>query len=81
MQIRSQIALSSEDHRRAKKRAAELGVSLAEYIRQLVARDLHAPDAAADPSLLFDLGSSGGSDVALSKDVYLGEAAESAHAE
>jgi hypothetical protein len=74
MQARTQLVLDSEAHRRAKARAAELGISLAEYLRRLVARDLGEPVAGADPSEVFDLGDSGGSDVARHKDAYLAEA-------
>lgn len=60
--------------RRAAKRAAELGISLTHYVRILVARDLIAPERRADPSAMFDLGESGGSDVARHKDRMIGEA-------
>lgn len=68
--------LDAEDHRRAKQRAAEMNVSLAEYIRRLVARDLGARRQAARPELLFDLGTSGGSDIARHKDEYLAQAVD-----
>lgn len=74
MMSRTQITLDREIHRRARKRAAELGVSFAEYIRRLVARDIAAPRAAADPSIIFALGRSGGSDVAANKDAMIAEA-------
>jgi hypothetical protein len=77
MPQRTQISLPPEDHRRARARAADLGVSLAEYIRQLVARDLHAEREAAPVDALFGLGSStDGSDVSIRKDAYVGEAIE-----
>lgn len=74
MMQRTQVLLEPSEHRRARLRSAELGISLAEYIRRLVRRDLGGPSAAADASRLFALGDSGGSDVATSKDEYLGEA-------
>jgi hypothetical protein len=75
MAQRTQISLPPEDHRRARARASELGISLAEYIRRLVARDLHDERQAAPVSALFDLGSSGAeADIATHKDAYLGEA-------
>jgi hypothetical protein len=75
MAQRTQISLPPEDHRRARARASELGVSLAEYIRRLVARDLHSERGAAPVDTLFDLGSSGESaDVSTRKDDYVGEA-------
>lgn len=76
--MRTQVSLDPELHRRARERAADLGISLAEYVRRLLARDLTAPRAAADPSIVFDLGDSGGSDVARHKDRYSGEAVEGA---
>jgi hypothetical protein len=76
MVARTQISLNPELHRRAKARAAELGVSLAEYLRRLVAEDLEGPRHSADPSAIFNLGDSGGSDVARLKDEYVGEAVE-----
>ena len=76
MMIRTQIALDAEQHRAAKRKAAELGVSLAEYMRRLVDRDLERPHGGGDMSHLFGAGDSGGSDVAKHKDEYLGEAVE-----
>lgn len=79
MMERTQISLSPEDHRRAKARASELGISLAEYIRRLVRRDLGGARAGADPASIVALGDSGGSDVARLKDRYLDEAARAEH--
>lgn len=76
MMIRAQISLDPELHRKAKDRAAKLGVSLAEYLRRLVARDLDQPRPAADRSVIFNLGDSGGSDVARFKHEYVEEAIE-----
>ena len=67
---RVQVSLTPEEDRRARARAAELGISFAAYIRRLVARDL------AEPQALFDLGDSGGSDVARAKHRYAGEAVQ-----
>jgi hypothetical protein len=80
MAVRTQIGLDPQEHRRAKRRAAELGISLAEYIRRLVARDLGEVRRTASPELIFDLGSSEGADIALRKDEYLGEAVERSRA-
>jgi hypothetical protein len=74
MPQRTQITLPGEDHRKAKQRAAELGISLAEYLRRLVARDLGGTPAQTSPEALFDLGGSGAGDVASSKDVLVGAA-------
>ena len=74
MMVRTQISLSADDHRRAKRRAADLGVSLAEYVRRAIARDLGAAERPADAAVLFALGDSGRSDVASSKDARVADA-------
>ena len=80
MMSRTQITLSPENHRQARRRAAELGISLAEYIRRLVDRDLQeASSARTDISVIFGLGDSGGSDVATHKHEYVGEAVDALH--
>jgi hypothetical protein len=58
MNVRSQITLDPETQRRAHAKAAELGISFAEYIRRLVAQDLGAPKPKLDISAVFNLGSS-----------------------
>jgi hypothetical protein len=78
MMTRTQITLDPETQRRAKKRAAELGISFAEYIRRLVARDLRGPQRRANPSVVFNLGTSRGTDVARDKDALVGEAVAAA---
>jgi hypothetical protein len=77
MMSRTQITLDHEMQRRVRRRASDLGVSLAEYFRRLVARDLARPEAASDVHLIFDLGGSGGSDIAGDKDEMIGEAVHS----
>jgi len=74
MMTRTQLSFEQETLRRARKRAGELGISLAEYVRRLVAADLDGPPPEADPSAVFNLGSSSGSDVAREKDAMLAEA-------
>ena len=74
MMSRSQITLDPEIQRRARRRASDLGVSLAEYIRRLVARDLGNSPAPANPAAVFDLGASASSDVARNKDAMVSEA-------
>jgi len=77
MMVRTQIALDSEDHRRAKRRASEQGISLAEYVRRAVRHDLGEPQRPkVDISEIFGLFDSGGSDIARHKDRYVGEAVE-----
>lgn len=69
MMARTQITLEPETHKRARKRAAELGVSLAEYLRTLVKKDLGNPANKPDVTCIFDLGrSSGRSNIAKDKD-------------
>lgn len=75
MMARTQISLDAEQHRRAKRRAAELGISLAEYVRRALAREMgEEPSPGGDIAAIFNLGDSGGSDVAEHKDQYLAEA-------
>jgi hypothetical protein len=74
MMIRAQVTLDPEMHRTARKRAAELGISFAEYVRGLVARDIAVPRKKADPSILFALGRSTESDVARDKDRMIAKA-------
>ena len=69
-----QITLDAEIQRHARQRYHNLGVSLAEYIRRLVALDLGSLRTTSDPSTVFDLGSSGGSDIATEKDRMIGDA-------
>ena len=61
--------------RRAQAKAAELGISFAEYIRRLVAGDLGERKAKADISIMFDLVDEGPvTDIARNKDKMIGEA-------
>lgn len=79
MMARTQITLEAEMQRRARQRASELGVSLAEYFRRLVARDLTRPRATIKVDRIFDLGNSGGSDVAKDKDSMIAESLHVLH--
>ena len=74
MMSRTQIAFEGELQRRARDRAAQLGISFAEYVRRLIGRDLGQPRRSADPSVVFNLGDSGGTDIAKDKDRLVGEA-------
>jgi len=78
MMSRTQIVLDPEMHRRARQRASDQGISLAEYVRRLVARDLGSNPTKVDPACIFDLGSSGGSDIAKDKSAMIAEAFSSA---
>jgi hypothetical protein len=68
MVVRTQISLDADAHRRARRRAAELGISFAEYIRRVVDHDLGEPSPQGDPAEIFGLFDSGGADVARDKD-------------
>ena len=74
MMVRTQIMLEEQLRRRARDRASELGISLAEYIRRLLAQDLGALERGSDPAAVFDLGESDGSNVAARKDAMVGDA-------
>lgn len=76
MMARTQVSLEPELQRRARQRAAERGVSFAQYVRELVAVDLGRKRKRADPSAVFALGASSGTDVARDKDALLGAAVE-----
>jgi len=74
MMSRTQITLEPEIQRRARRRAADMGISFAEYVRRLVVRDLGGAKSSASPAAMFDLGSSGGSDIARNKRAMVAEA-------
>jgi hypothetical protein len=74
MMTRTQISLDPELQHKARQRAAQLGVSFAEYVRRVVERDLGRPRRRLGASAVFSLGSSGGADVAREKDEMIGEA-------
>jgi hypothetical protein len=78
MVVRTQISLDADAHRRAKRRASDLGISLAEYVRRTLERDLGA-EPKGDISAIFDLFDSGASDVSSNVDMYLGEAVREEH--
>lgn len=74
MMARTQITLESETQRRARQRASNLGVSLAEYVRHLIVRDLGGGPARSDPAHASDLGRSSGTDIARDKDAMIAQA-------
>jgi len=71
---RTQITLDPEIQRKVRQRASDMGLSLAEYVRRLVVRDLRSSKSIVSPKAVFDLGSSDGSDIAKHKDAMLREA-------
>lgn len=76
---RTQISLDPEVHRLARRRAADHGISLAEYVRRLVAADLEPHVPWGDRARVFDLGDSRGSDVARFRDAYVAQAVDAEH--
>jgi hypothetical protein len=75
MNARTQITMDLELQRQAQAKAAELGISFAEYVRRLVAEDIGERKPKADISIMFDLGDSGvPTDIARDKDKMIGEA-------
>lgn len=75
MNARTQITMDPETQKRAQAKAAELGISFAEYVRRLVSADLGEPKRKVDMSIFFDLGSSSEpTDIARDKDKMLGQA-------
>ena len=74
MMSRTQITLDPEIQRQVRQRASDMGLSLAEYVRRLVVRDLGHSRSAANPAAVFDLGASGSSDIANHKDAMVAEA-------
>jgi hypothetical protein len=81
MNARTQITLDSEMQRQARRKAAELGISFAEYVRRLVARDLGSlRPRKADISILFDLIDEGPeTNIARDKDKMIGDAVWDEH--
>src|SRR5437660_6599482 len=88
MNTRAQVTMDPEMRRRAHAKAARLGLSFAEYVRRLVAKDLGEPKAkpdisepkpkpgiSPDISIMFDFVTSGKpTNIARDKDKLVGEA-------
>src|SRR5215210_3858323 len=71
----SQITLDPETQRREQAKAAELGISFAEYVRRLLAKDLNELGRTAEISVVFDLVDAGpATNIARDKDRMVGEA-------
>jgi GH24 family phage-related lysozyme (muramidase) len=80
MNARTQITLDPDTQRRAQAKAAEQGISFAEYVRRLLAHDLASPKRAASISMIFDLGASNApTNVARDKHAMLDEAVWEEH--
>jgi len=74
MMVRTQIAIDEQLKRRATECAVESGISFAEYVVKLVEKDVQRPKSKTGIEAIFDLGSSGGSDIARNKKQMIGEA-------
>jgi hypothetical protein len=75
MTARTQITMDPKMQRRAQAKAAELGISFAEYVRRVVAQDLGEAKPKADISVIFDLVTEGEpTDIARDKDKLIGDA-------
>lgn len=72
--MRTMIVLPDHHHAEAKRKAAREGISLSEYLRRLVARDLDEDAPRADPSVVFGLFDSGGSRIADGKQAMISAA-------
>ncbi len=69
------ITLDEETQRKAEARAADLGISLEQYVRRVVANDHSAPKRKVDMSVFFNLVTDGpASNIARDKDKMVGEA-------
>lgn len=73
MMARTHIPIDGEHHGHAKVRAADLGIPFADDTHRQFDRDLSEPLDRSEPTRVFDLGDSGGTDVASKKDRMLGE--------
>lgn len=62
--MRTQIALTPDQHVRVKRRATELGITVPEYIRRLIDQDLSTARPQADLTSIIGVFNSGGSDIA-----------------
>jgi hypothetical protein len=80
MNARTQITLDPETQRRAQAKAAELGISFAEYVRRLIARDQREAKGEFDISVMFDLVDEGtATNIARDKDKMVSEAIGRGH--
>jgi hypothetical protein len=75
MNARTQITMDPQMQRQAQAKAAELGISFAEYVRRLVAEDIGESKPKADISIMFDLIDEGPpTNIARDKNKMIGEA-------
>ena len=83
MAKKAQVSLDDELYARAERRAEARGLSVEEYIRELVAEALpeRNPGRRADISVIFGLGDSGRTDIGRDKHHLIGEAFDAARRE
>jgi len=74
MKVRVQFAIDSDLKRCATERARESGLTFAEYVVKLAEKDVERPKSKTRIESIFDLGSSGGSDIARNKKQMLADA-------
>lgn len=80
MTARTQITLDPQTQRRAQAKAAELGISFAEYVRRLLAEDLGGSTRETRISAVFDLVDEGPvTNIARDKDAMIAEAVNREH--
>jgi Arc/MetJ family transcription regulator len=79
MVVRTQITLDAEVHRRAKKRAAELGISLAEYVRRALDHELGEPQDRGDVRGIIAVIDTGPNEVSANVHAHVGEATDALH--
>ena len=68
-----QVILDEEDRRQARRRAAELGLSMPEYLRRLVRADLDGWQPSREPIAIIPIDDSG-EPMSTRRDVSIGEA-------
>lgn len=68
-----QVSLDLEQRRLARRRAAELGLSLPDYMRALVQADLDAWVPSSDAIAIIPIDTSG-EPMSTRRDIYIGEA-------
>jgi hypothetical protein len=71
---RTVISIERDLYERARARAEELGVSFAEFVRQVLTEKLGEAKPRVDPSFIFNLGTGPPTDIARDKDKLIGEA-------
>ncbi len=65
MMVRTQISLDPLELRQAKSRAHDLGISLAEFVRQAVRKELGSGSTSGDISEIFGMAGAGGEPIAV----------------